>query len=350
MKRILLIGAGHAHLAVLRSLVQRPLYGARITLVSPQPRQIYSGMLPGFIAEHYRLDEIEADVAGLAARAYAEFVEGAVTGLDLPGRRLHLAGGEALAYDYLSVNAGSAVDLSIPGSSEHALAVKPFGGFLAGLNAMRPARVAIAGAGAAGIELAMALRHRGAEVALFSHVPTLSAVLAGRATPQLRALGVDFRPGRPIDAIEPGPVVIAGSARQDFDAVLLATGAVPLAWLRDSGLASDERGFVLVDEMLRSTSHPEVFAAGDCASLRGAPHPKSGVYSVRHGETLAANLRCLVEETQLQPYRPQARALVLLSCGRKYAIAEWGGWSAQGAWAWRWKDAIDRRWLRSLAA
>ena len=52
MKRVLLIGAGHAHLVVLRSLAQKPLYGARITLVSPFARQVYSGMLPGILAGH----------------------------------------------------------------------------------------------------------------------------------------------------------------------------------------------------------------------------------------------------------------------------------------------------------
>ncbi|MNC93710.1 Pyridine nucleotide-disulfide oxidoreductase [compost metagenome] len=77
--------------------------------------------------------------------------------------------------------------------------------------------------------------------------------------------------------------------RGDFDLVVWAAGAQALPWLRASGLATDERGFVLVDEQLRSVSHPEVFAAGDCATLRHAPHAKSGVYAVRHGEVLAQN-------------------------------------------------------------
>ncbi|HEV3009804.1 MAG TPA: FAD-dependent oxidoreductase, partial [Burkholderiales bacterium] len=71
-----------------------------------------------------------------------------------------------------------------------------------------------------------------------------------------------------VTAIEPGPVVIAGQARQNFDLVLLATGAAALPWLSQSGLATDERGFVLVHPTLQSLSHPEVFALGDCAALR----------------------------------------------------------------------------------
>ena len=51
----------------------------------------------------------------------------------------------------------------------------------------------------------------------------------------------------------------------------------------------------------------------------------------------------------LEPYVPQETALVLLTCGARYAIAERGGWSAQGRWVWWWKNRVDRRWMRSLA-
>ena len=131
-------------------------------------------------------------------------------------------------------------------------------------------RVAVAGAGVAGAEIAMALRHRGAQVTLYSEKTAISA----RVVRQLRRRQVDYRPGMAVTAIEPGPVVVAGTARQEFDLVLLTTGAAPLPWLRHSGLSTDERGFVLVDRVLRSLSHPEVFALGDCATLADAPHPR----------------------------------------------------------------------------
>jgi selenide,water dikinase len=152
----------------------------------------------------------------------------------------------------------------------------------------------------------------------------------------------------PVDAIEPGPVVVSSASRQEFDTVVMATGAAAPPWLRATALATDERGFVLVDAGLRSVSHPEVFAAGDCATLRDAPQPKSGVYSVRQGATLEENLRNLVARAPLERYAPRAKALALISCGEKYAIAERGSWTAEGAWIWRWKNWIDRRWMRSL--
>ena len=342
MKKLLLLGAGHGHLVVLRSLADKPLYGARITLVTPRPRQIYSGMIPGVLAGHYRRAEAEIDLATLAERAYVELEQGVVEQLDAERRTVGLAGGRSLAYDFASLNVGSLVAASLPGA-QHALAVKPFDEFISRLRIAE--RVAVVGAGAAGAEIAMALRHRGAMVTLFSDKPALGAP----AIEQLRRRKVDFRPGMAVTAIEPGPVVIAGPARQEFDLVLLATGPAPLPWLRASGLAADERGFVLVHDTLQSVSHPEVFALGDCATLRDSPHPKSGVFAVRHGEALIANLRRLLAGVPLEPYVPQRTALAILTCGARYAIAERGGWRAQGRWVWWWKDRIDRRWIRSFS-
>src|SRR5688572_19554192 len=298
-------------------------------------------MLPGILAGHYRRAEAEIDIASLAERGYVEFEQGVVERLD-PARRLALLrGGRSLGYDVASLNVGSLVDAPLPGA-QHALPVKPYDDFLAQLRLAE--RVAVVGAGAAGAELAMALRHRGALVTLYSEAPVLSS----RVVKQLRRRRVDYRPGMPVTAIEPGPVVIAGAARQGFDLVVLATGAAPLPWLKAAGLASDERGFLLVHPTLQSVSHPEVFVLGDCATLRDSPHPKSGVYAVRHGEVLIANLRRLFSTQALAPYVPQKRALLLLSCGARYAIAQRGGWTAQGRALWWLKDGIDRRWVASF--
>jgi pyridine nucleotide-disulfide oxidoreductase family protein len=347
VKQILLVGAGHAHLAVLRSFAEAPIYGARLVLVSPLARQVYSGMLPGVVAGHYRLDGVQMDIASLCSRAFVELVEGRVDALELHARRARLDDGATLDYDAISLNPGSLVDVSLPGA-ERTLPAKPLDGFLAAIDGKWLGRVAIIGAGAAGAELAMALGYRGAAVTLYSDRPTIPGMAGNRIAVALRRNGVDFRPGMAVTAVEQGPVIVSGASRQDFDLVILATGPVAPAWLASAGLAVDGDGFALVHDTLQSSSHPEVFVSGDCATLLDAPHPRSGVYAVRHGESLASNLRNLISGLPLQPYVPQERALILLSCGSRYAIAQHGGWTAEGYWVWRWKDWIDRRWLRSL--
>lgn len=350
MKRILLIGAGHAHLAVLRNFARKALYGARVTLVTPQATQLYSGMLPGLIAGHYRLEDVRIDLAGLAARAHAELVQGTVQALDLAAKVARLSDSTELRFDVVSINIGAAIDRSVPGGAVRALAVKPYDSFVSGLSGRTIGRVAIAGAGAAGLELAMALRHRGAAVTLYSGAQSVPAEMAQRVAPVLRRLGVDHRPGMPVDSVEPGPVVRSGPSSQAFDLVLLATGAVPIEWPCRAGLEADERGYILVDPMLRSVSHPYVVAAGDCASVRDASLPKSGVYAVKQGEVLAENFHRDIAEQPLLRFRSNGQALSILSCGARYAIAQRGTWTAQGRWVWRWKDWIDRRWMRSLNA
>ena len=143
-------------------------------------------------------------------------------------------------------------------------------------------------------------------------------------------------------ALVPGAVVLGSGARLACDAPVLATGAQAPAWLVGSGLALDERGFVCTGPTLQSTSHAEVFAAGDVATRVDAPHAKSGVHAVRAGPALALNLRRFIGGGRLEPHTPQRRTLNLISCGERSAIVSWGDWSAQGRWAWWWKDRIDR--------
>ena len=324
MKRLLLVGGGHAHAWVLRAGVP-----GEATLVTPYPHHVYSGMLPGFVAGHYKLADIRIDVAALAARAGVKLVLGRVASLDADRRVARLEDGTMLAYDAASLDVGA--ESAAPA---HALAAKPFEPFMEHwLEAKdRVRNVAVVGGGAAGVEVAMAVAHRAnARVTLYSDRPMFRPGLARRIARQLARHGVDLR-----------NAAYAGKA---FDLVIWTAGAAPLPWLRDSGLAVDERGFVLVDERLRSVSHPEVFAAGDCATLRDAPHPKSGVYAVRHAPVLAANLRGAARR-----YVPQRRALALISCGERYAIADWNGLGVEGAWVWRWKDRIDRRWVEGFRA
>lgn len=322
--RLLLLGGGHAHAAVLRGW-----RGGDVTLVTPYPHHTYSGMVPGFVAGHYTLDEIRIDLAALAARAGAKLVLGRVAALDAARRVARLEDGTDIAYEVASLNLGSESN-----APAYALAVKPFETFLERwLEAKdRVKSVAVVGAGAAGVEVAMAAAHRaGARVTLYSDRPMFRPALARRIARQLGRNAVELRAG----------IAFTDSASAPYDLVIWTAGASALPWLRASGLATDERGFVLVDDKLRSVSHPEVFAAGDCATLRDSPHPKSGVYAVRHAKVLAHNLR----GGGLRSYVPQRLALALLSCGGRHAIADWGGVSWEGAWVWRWKDRIDRRWI-----
>jgi NADH dehydrogenase FAD-containing subunit len=210
--------------------------------------------------------------------------------------------------------------------------------------------VVLIGGGAAGVELALAVRAAlgtraeislVAEGGLLANYPQRVRDRAARACKRAR---VQVLPGR-VSAIERRHVVVGDAMRIVCDVPLIATGSDAPSWLVGSGLALDERGFLRVGATLQSASHANVLAAGDIVVRDDAPHPRSGVYAVRAGPVLAANLRAVVAGGTPAPYVPQTRSLNLLSTGDGRAIASWGAWSAQGRLMGWWKDRIDRAFI-----
>lgn len=104
---VVLVGGGHSHVQVLRRMMMRPWPDARVTVVLDTPVAVYSGMVPGFVADQYRASELEIDVVPLARLAGAEVVLTPAVGVDPPDRRIRLAGRAPLAYDFVSFDIGT---------------------------------------------------------------------------------------------------------------------------------------------------------------------------------------------------------------------------------------------------
>ena len=370
-RHLLLLGAGHAHVQVLHGLAQHKLADVTVTLVTPHPHQLYSGMVPGFVAGHYALADCMIPLDSLLARSGVSYVQGSATGVNAEARTVTLTNGKTLTYDWLSLDTGPVMDrekieLQMPGAREHALFVRPievFGQLWPRVMAMaeqQKIRLVVVGAGAAGLELAMAAAHalRGSSFAPGSCVTLLSGAqppgasypvgVQRRIACALQRLRVEVLAESCV-GFHAGGMRLGNGQRLACDVPLLALGAQAPAWLSGSGLALDEGGFVAVNAFQQSTSHPAVFAAGDVASRVDKPHARSGVYAVRAGPPLLANLRAASQCKPLKPYAPQARALNLLACGGRHAIAVWGGLSVEGAWVWRWKNRIDREFVARYA-
>ena len=161
----------------------------------------------------------------------------------------------------------------------------------------------------------------------------------------LERRGVTLHLGRAVERVDSGRLRLAGGGSVEADVLVWATGASAPEWPRTAGLATDERGFVRVNGWLQSVSHPQVFAAGDIASVGSHPYPKSGVYAVRAGTPLAENLRRALRGQRLVEWTPQRQALALISTGDRYAVASRGSLALQGKWVWQWKNWIDRRFI-----
>jgi pyridine nucleotide-disulfide oxidoreductase family protein len=366
MKRLVLLGGGHTHLHVMTAMAREPMPGVQAVLATPHPRQIYSGMLPGWVAGHYTLDECSIAIEPLARAAKVELAQSPAVSLDAKERTVTLADGRVAEYDVLSLDIGATVDRdAVPGAREHGLFVRPLEHFVQlfdrvpALAADRVLDVVVVGGGAAGFEVAMAVHHRlngaGLERARVCLVTGDATVLPG-FDPKVRQRAIESLRRARITLMNQKVVEVAAThlqldngARLVCDVPLMALPAVAPPWLRDSGLALDERGFVSTTATLQSTSHPEVFAAGDIAARNDRALPRSGVFAVRAGPALALNLRRRLAGGELMPWQPRERSLYLLSCGERRAIASWGSLSAQGRWVWWWKDQIDRGFVASFA-
>ncbi len=341
-----------------------PMPGVRVTLVSGGDATPYSGMLPGLIAGHYRFEETHIALPPLVRFAGAHFIRDEAVGLDPDARRLACRSHAPLAYDVLSLDIGSTPHMAgVPGAAGNVVPVKPIHGFLERWQALLAraaerggARIGMVGAGAGGVELLLAAHHRlsrlGArlECHLFSATPDILPGHNSRVRRKFRqvlaARGIALHAGRAVVAVAPGCLSLADGSTFALDEILWATQAGAAPWLEESGLALDGDGFVAVSAALESLSHKGVFAAGDIAAVIDHPRPKAGVFAVRQGKPLARNLRAALLGEEPRPFVPQRHFLSLISTGDKYAIASRGPWAFWGRAVWRWKDAIDRRFMR----
>ncbi len=351
---IVLLGAGHAHVEVLRRFAMRPEPGVRLTLIGREPETPYTGMLPGLIRSEYTHQEAHIDLAPLAVMANARLILAEASAIDPDARTIAVPGRPDIVFDLLSVDVGG-----VPAMPPDAgIPVKPIGGFLDRLHRMEAelpagARIAIVGAGPGGVELTLALAVRFAEqlrLVLVSATPeplATAPAVARRAVRQaLVNAKVELVCGVTATALRDGRLSLSDGSFLEVATALWTTGIEGPGLLAASGIACDRTGCIRVTHDLRSISHGHVFAAGDCAAVDGEPRPKAGVWAVRAGAPLADNLRRAATGRPLRPWRPQRDALVILGLGHGRAVAWRNGVVLQGRKVWWLKDRIDRRWMR----
>ncbi|MFM7394845.1 MAG: selenide, water dikinase SelD [Cyanobium sp.] len=354
-QQLILAGGGHTHALVLRMWAmesrRRPT-GTLITLVSRHSTALYSGMVPGLVAGLYRREECSIDLRRLCLLAGAAFVQAEITGLDAAARELVLQGRPPLRYDQLCLDVG-AVTAELGKEKQAGLPVKPLEPFLAWCEELAAAPpepgapgsserpLTIRGGGAAAVEVALALRGRGLACRLLlrgSELNLGSRAANRRGEALLKAAGIE----------------LVRRAPEHAPADLLCTGSGAPAWLAAAGLpVNPDNGRVRTEASLAVIGHPELFASGDCGVIAEASRPPSGVWAVRAAPVLADNLlrRLNQPEQTLRPWRPQARALQLLGDGQPppqgpRAVAFRGPVAlGPSRWLWRWKEAIDRRFI-----
>ncbi len=371
---IVVLGGGFGGVAAARHL-ERLLRGhpdVEITLVSRENFFVITPLL--FEACSGRLELRHCAQPIRAALRRARFVEATVERVDVERRivRAITAEGDSyeLTYDHLVVALGASTnERLIPGAS-NAFTFKTMADALVLRNhlieqferadaaSQHSTRrgcltVAVIGGGLVGVELLGELTAFADDVLRFYPrlrrdelrflmfeagarvLPEIDNELAIVAADVLRRRGADIRVSTPVQSIEAGRVRVANEIIE-AGTIVLAAGIVPSIVAASIPVAHDQRGRIAVDATMRSRSHANVWALGDCAEIPGPdgrPYPPLAQHTVREARHLARNIRAVIEGRIPTPFvfRPLG---TMASLGHTRAVARVLGVRLTGFLAW----------------
>ena len=358
---VLLVGAGHAHLHVLRHADVLRRSGVRLVLIAPAGFD-YSGLATGVLSGALPSGANHIDIARLASLHGIEHHVGEASAVNVPDRTVRLAGGASIPFDILSLNVGSVVDdPSGLASSSDVYPVKP----LSELTELRrqietvaAARnacpvVVVAGAGPSACEVSAAMAGLCERLVIASRVTVVGAAADTDWAPRvahrtlvrrLARRGVTFLDGVVVERT-PGACRLEGGHEIACDILVVATGLRGGALAAGSGLPMNEKGRLIVNNTLCSIGADNVFAVGDCSVIAGDERPALGVFGVRAGPVLLHNLCAAARGGALRAYRPQRRWLSVLDLGDGTGLAVRGGFWWLGRLPLRLKRWLDRCFL-----
>ena len=364
---LVLVGGGHTHILFLKKYAMNPIEGVKITLVSPRGSATYSGMIPGYIAGHYDLNEVQINLRALCRYAGADFIESEVREIDHRVDSVVLADRPSLRFDVVSFDVGSGERDDRYESQRGGISIKPINDFISSwpsllkrINDGKIKELGVVGAGAAGIEIALALEHRirrgiskaPCSINLISSTDKIADKHNFFVRHKLKNLllrrNIKIRHDFRAVGYDGSTLLSSSGLGIQLDEVLWATESKSHGKSLATDLETDAQGFIAIRDTLQSVTRENVFAVGDCASSIDNPCPKAGVYAVRQAPILFHNVRSFLLGEKLKAFRPQKRVLSLLSLGERIAIASKGGFYFYGSLAWKWKDWIDRKFMSTF--
>jgi NADH dehydrogenase len=166
-------------------------------------------------------------------------------------------------------------------------------------------------------------------------LPEVDEKLAAAATLVLRKRGADIRASTPVRSIEPGLVHLTDGTIE-AGTIVLAAGIVPSAVAAGIPVEHDRRGRIVVDATMRSRSHPEVWAIGDCAEIPGPdgrPYPALAQHATREGRHVANNIAASIDGRAATPFVFRMLG-TMASLGHSRAVAQILGVRVTGFVAW----------------
>lgn len=365
-KRLVLIGGGHAHMMVLAQLKTFVDKGYEVTVIQPSPYHYYSGMGPGMLGTSYRPEEIRFATEKVVAGKGGRFVLGKAERIDGDRRVVLLeGGGEGIAYDVLSCNAGSQVPAtSLAEDGATVFTSKPIEELLQAQERIlalardKSITVAVVGSGPSAVEIAGNIHQlcrvkgvRAPHIALFAGrgfmtgKPRRVGKLVRRV---LVGKGIVIHDAGRVRRITASGVVLDDGREFAADLVFAAVGVKPSPIFARSGLPVGPDGGLRVDSFLRAEGYENIFGGGDCIHFTPQPLDKVGVYAVRQNPVLLHNLLACLEGRPLKAFAPGGSYLLIYNLGDGDGVLAKWSLAFSGKLAFAIKDWIDRRFIATF--
>jgi NADH dehydrogenase FAD-containing subunit len=363
LRRLVLVGAGRAHLYLLHALSRPVVRGLEVVLVTTDRVQYDPAMTSGILRGAYDDSEARIDVAALAERAGARLVHARADRFEPHAHVVH-AGSERIAFDLCSIDElGPPLGGELPGVVEHAIPLRP-ASIVPEARAVildrladgaHPVRCTVVGGGSVGVECAFVLQRilrARAGRGVVTIVDTVSHVLGDLAPCResahraLESRGVCFVLGTRAVEVRSEGVMLASGALLPSDLVIWATGGAAPRLIAEGDLPHDAHGRLLVDARLRARSGAPIWAAGDCASLESSV----AVDPRRQGEILEHEIKAHLGAPHRRVASPRVRPPCLLDTGDGRAIVKWGPVAARSRIAGWLKRRLDRQFVARLGS
>lgn len=365
MKKIVLLGAGHANLEVLKALTPTDTLENNYLLISPFQSGQYSGMIPRLIMNEIQPGDLTIEHKAFAKKRNVRFIEGKADQVDLEKKELILSNGQKESFDILSINIGGSPKKIETQCPHNTVYLKPFSEFfekwhyIQGLcSACRNLNFVVVGGGAAAVETAVALKVRlkrnkakSSEVHLVtrgsqlghSYDKSISAALLK----SVQDIGIKVHFDENVNTIPDKFLILKNGEKIQFDYIFVSTPIIPSKLDVHPPPNLDSSGFFLANKKLELA--PSVFITGDCANIMGISNlPKSGVIAVHEGRLLEKNIRLALTGGDLLDFTLAPKTLNIVVDGDNSARFIWGNISFTGKITMRLKNWIDERYMKKF--
>ncbi|MGE3975320.1 MAG: FAD-dependent oxidoreductase [Bdellovibrionales bacterium] len=365
MENIVLLGAGHANLEVIKHLSPSARTKCRIVLVSESDRIFYSGLLPRHIMGEVKIDELTIDLTTFCKAKGVDLIISSAKSISPTKKAIDLQNGNSIVFDYLIINTGGETTRLQTNAPFRTIYVKPLPTFIEQwrevqriCSSCQRLDFVIVGGGAASVELAIAIKLRllnnnsiGSSVHIITRGDRLCENYTSAISTELErataALGIVIHYEENLTAIPESEIVLTDGKRLSYDYVFVSLPITPHEWNSKQSIDVDSNGYFLVDDYLRCSSN--IYAAGDCSKMKSYPNlAKSGVIAVRQGQYLAKHLDSVLNKNKILPFLPSKKQLNILVSGSAQALLIFGSVYFKSSLSLKIKNWIDQRYMNSF--